>query len=93
MAPSAAWQQGGRGGLPAEIRPPAIVTEYMREGSLKGALQRKADIVQGSLMRLLIAMDAAKVTHLPSVSTCRALLGNSLPNLLRWPILLCCQQN
>ena len=56
-------------GLPLQIRPPAIVTEYMREGSLKGALQRKADIVPGSLMRLLIAMDAAKVAFSPSTSS------------------------
>lgn len=43
------------------VRPPAIVVEYMGQGSLKGALARKADIVQGSLIRVLIAMDAAKV--------------------------------
>ncbi len=38
----------------------------------QGALQRKAEIVQGSMMRLLIAMDAAKVVLPP-------------PGLLRWP--------
>ena len=43
------------------MRPPAIVVEYMGQGSLKGALARKADIVQGPLIRVLIAMDAAKV--------------------------------
>ena len=43
------------------VRPPAIVVEYMGQGSLKGALARKADIVQGALIRVLIAMDAAKV--------------------------------
>ena len=44
------------------VRPPAIVVEYMGQGSLKGALARKADIVQGALIKVLIAMDAAKVT-------------------------------
>ena len=44
------------------VRPPAIVVEYMGQGSLKGALARKADIVQGALIRVLIAMDAAKVS-------------------------------
>lgn len=46
------------------VRPPAIVVEYMGQGSLKGALARKADIVQGPLIRVLIAMDAAKVGFL-----------------------------
>ena len=64
--PSSAAQQQGKGSVPGSVRPPAIVTEFMSQGSLKGALQRKADIVQGSLMRVLIAMDAAKVR--PSVA-------------------------
>ena len=59
--PSSAAQQKGKGNVPGIVRPPAIVTEFMSQGSLKGALQRKADIVQGALMRVLIAMDAAKV--------------------------------
>lgn len=59
--PSSAAQQQGKGNVPGIVRPPAIVTEFMSQGSLKGALQRKADIVQGPLMRVLIAMDAAKV--------------------------------
>lgn len=50
-------QTGGAG----VVRPPAIVVEYMGQGSLKGAIARKADIVQGPLIRVLIAMDAAKV--------------------------------
>ena len=53
-------QTGGAG----VVRPPAIVVEYMGQGSLKGALYRKADIVQGALIRVLIAMDAAKVSLL-----------------------------
>lgn len=43
-----------------ELRPPAMVTEYMSQGSLKTALARKADVVQGAMHRLCIAMDAAK---------------------------------
>lgn len=46
--------------LPGALRPPAIVTEYMAGGSLKGALARKADIVAGALTRLVLALDAAK---------------------------------
>lgn len=53
-------QTGGAG----VVRPPAIVVEYMGQGSLKGALGRKADIVQGPLIRVLIALDAAKVGFL-----------------------------
>ena len=56
--------QGQNAKGPMAVRPPAIVTEYMSQGSLKGALQRKADIVQGALIRVLIAMDAAKVCYL-----------------------------
>lgn len=63
--PASAAQQHGKGNVPGTVRPPAIITEFMSQGSLKGALQRKADIVQGALMRLLIAMDAAKVDPLP----------------------------
>lgn len=52
------------------VRPPAIVVEYMGQGSLKGALARKADIVQGALIRVLIAMDAAKVNSVSFPLTC-----------------------
>ncbi len=41
-------------------RPPAIVTEYMSGGSLRSALSRRMELVQGGLTRLLIALDAAK---------------------------------
>ena len=47
--------------VPHHVRPPAMVTEYMSQGSVKTALQRKTEIVKGPLMRVLIAMDAAKV--------------------------------
>ena len=63
VAAAAAHHHRNQGGVPGTVRPPAIVTEFMSQGSLKGALQRKADIVQGPLMRVLIAMDAAKVRH------------------------------
>ena len=52
-----------RGNVPHHVRPPAIITEYMSQGSVKMALQRKTDIVKGALMRVLIAMDAAKVRY------------------------------
>ena len=45
-----------------QVRPPAIVTEYMSGGSLRSALSRRLEWVQGGLTRLLIALDAAKVT-------------------------------
>ena len=56
-----AMQQQGRLGQQGTVRAPAIVTEYMAQGSLKGALSRKAEIVQGALIRVIIALDAAKV--------------------------------
>lgn len=71
--PASAAQQQGKGSVPGSVRPPAIVTEFMSQGSLKGALQRKADICQGALMRVLIAMDAAKVGRTPSCSIVLAL--------------------
>lgn len=61
--------QPAKPGVPGAVRPPAIVTEFLSQGSLKGALQRKADIVHGALMRVLIAMDAAKVGISASEST------------------------
>ena len=48
-------------GAPGTVRPPAIVTEYMSGGSLRSALSRKADFVQGMLPRVMISFDAAKV--------------------------------
>jgi hypothetical protein len=43
------------------LRPPAVVTEYMSQGSVKQAIARKAEVVQGNMHRLVVAMDAAKV--------------------------------
>ncbi|KAK9861158.1 hypothetical protein WJX84_004717 [Apatococcus fuscideae] len=50
---------GGRGG-PGQLRPPAIITEFMSQGSLKGALSRRLEVLQPPLMRLMVALDAAK---------------------------------
>ena len=52
---------GGRGG-PGQLRPPAIITEFMSQGSLKGALSRRLEVLQPPLMRLMVALDAAKVS-------------------------------
>ena len=43
------------------VRAPAIVTEFLSQGSLRGVLARKSDVIAGPLVRVLIAMDAAKV--------------------------------
>jgi hypothetical protein len=51
------------GGVGWQVRPPAIVTEYMSGGSLRSALSRRLEGVQGALTRLLIALDAAKARH------------------------------
>ncbi|KAK9790346.1 hypothetical protein WJX73_008358 [Symbiochloris irregularis] len=52
--------QTPRGQRPGAVRPPAIVTEFLSQGSLRGVLSRKSDLLQGPLVRVLIAMDAAK---------------------------------
>lgn len=46
-----------------QVRAPAIVTEYMSGGSLRSALSRRMEMVQGRLTRLLIALDAAKARN------------------------------
>jgi hypothetical protein len=60
---AAAVAKGNRNGTVQNggVRAPAIVCEFLSQGSLKGALSRKADVVCGALLRILIAMDAAKV--------------------------------
>jgi hypothetical protein len=58
------------GGVCWQVRPPAIVTEYMSGGSLRGALSRRLEGVQGGLTRLLIALDAAKVPSAPRRHPC-----------------------
>ena len=64
-------QQGTRG-QPGAVRPPAIVTEFLSQGSLRGVLSRKSDLLQGALVRILIAMDAAKVRCGLDLCNCRS---------------------
>ena len=47
----------------AGVRGPAIVTEFLSQGSVRGVLARKSDVISGALVRVLIAMDAAKVRN------------------------------
>ncbi len=54
-----------------QVRPPAIVTEFMSLGSLRSALSRRAEAVQHPVTRLLIALDAAKVDA-PPIRACPA---------------------
>ena len=54
-------QRGPPQNKPGSVRAPAIVTEFLSQGSLRGVLARKSDVIQGPLVRVLIAMDAAKV--------------------------------
>ncbi len=41
--------------------PPAIVTEYMAAGSLRAALNRKADWLNSSMAKVKVMLDAARV--------------------------------
>ena len=74
------------------MRAPAIVTEFLSQGSLRGVLSRKSDVIAGPLVRVLIAMDAAKARpsshsqctrcckpHICALATCQAV-----------PMLQCC---
>ena len=45
----------------SNLRPPAVVTEFMSQGSVKSALARKSEVVVGNMPRVVAAMDAAKV--------------------------------
>ena len=49
---------------------PAVISEIMCFGSLKGLLAKLADKPLRALQRLMIAVDAAKVSS-PSLTTCR----------------------
>ncbi|CAL5222116.1 g4432 [Coccomyxa viridis] len=44
----------------SNLRPPAVVTEFMSQGSVKSALARKSEVVVGNMHRVVVAMDAAK---------------------------------
>lgn len=56
--PMASGANLGRGNY---LRPPAVVTEFMSQGSVKQALARKSEVVHGNMHRVVVAMDAAKV--------------------------------
>ena len=45
----------------SSLRPPAVVTEFMSQGSVKSAIARKSEVVTGNMHRVIVAMDAAKV--------------------------------
>ena len=79
-------QRGPQQNRPGTVRAPAIVTEFLSQGSLRAVLSRKSDVISGPLVRVLIAMDAAKVLppHLPS-GRCSA---HRLPSLLLRPFVL-----
>ncbi|KAK9903274.1 hypothetical protein WJX75_001673 [Coccomyxa subellipsoidea] len=51
---------GANLGRCSNLRPPAVVTEFMSQGSVKQALARKSDVVSGNMHRVVVAMDAAK---------------------------------
>lgn len=56
----------------SNLRPPAVVTEFMSQGSVKSALARKSEVVVGNMHRVIVAMDAAKVrAHVPLPAACK----------------------
>lgn len=57
---------GANLGRCSNLRPPAVVTEFMSQGSVKQALARKSDVVSGNMHRVVVAMDAAKVLLIAS---------------------------
>ncbi|GFR45173.1 hypothetical protein Agub_g6561, partial [Astrephomene gubernaculifera] len=46
--------------LPGVIRPPALVAEYLGAGSLRAALTRGSDFLRSELVRVKLALDAAR---------------------------------
>jgi len=43
-----------------QIRPPALVQEFMSGGSVRAALSRKADMVRSPAARIKLALDTAR---------------------------------
>jgi hypothetical protein len=43
------------------VRPPALVTEYLGAGSLRGAISRRADFLRSDSVRIKLALDTARV--------------------------------
>ncbi len=48
------------GFVPGVVRPPALVSEFMPGGSVRGALDRRADFLAAPATRVKIALDAAR---------------------------------
>ncbi|GIL89538.1 hypothetical protein Vretifemale_17370, partial [Volvox reticuliferus] len=46
--------------MPGVIRPPALVTEYLGAGSLRAALTRGSDFLRSDMVRVKLALDAAR---------------------------------
>eukprot|EP00775_Hariotina_reticulata_P008027 gene8027-8223_t len=44
----------------SQIRPPALVTEYLASGSLRAAMTRRADFLSRDSVRIKLALDAAR---------------------------------
>ena len=44
-----------------QIRPPALVYEYLASGSLKSAIARKAEFLKSDSIRIKLALDTARV--------------------------------
>uniref|UniRef100_A0A383V2H6 Protein kinase domain-containing protein n=1 Tax=Tetradesmus obliquus TaxID=3088 RepID=A0A383V2H6_TETOB len=44
----------------SQIRPPALVTEYLASGSLRAAITRRADFLSRDSVRIKLALDAAR---------------------------------
>lgn len=45
-----------------QIRPPALVTEFLASGSLRAAITRRADFLSRDSVRIKLALDAARVS-------------------------------
>ncbi|GIL42271.1 hypothetical protein Vafri_296 [Volvox africanus] len=46
--------------VPGVVRPPALVTEYLGAGSLRAALTRGSDFLRSDMVRVKLALDAAR---------------------------------
>lgn len=65
----------------SQIRPPALVTEYLASGSLRAAITRRADFLSRDSVRIKLALDTARVSEdkkLVSVCGCWSVLGFSV---------------
>lgn len=46
--------------MPGMVRPPGLVCEYMAGGSVRAALNRRADFLRPAAVRLKLALDTAR---------------------------------